>query len=199
MADHVRRSSVANADSSSQPKDSVVIVRDDDRKKPIHIRQSIFCFLAGVCAMEIVVMIVMSATASDINGIDGRASVLHLIGPIIARPIAFLILVVIMAGPPAWLIRRGCCWRVYVSDGVLTDRSLFRSRSVRTADIKRVVGSRGRADLYPSFLGDGTSIAMHDVAGDSLRDLARFEDEIIYKGPRIEMNKRLFSEIIKYG
>ena len=97
-------------------------------------------------------MIVVTATASDITSIDGRASILHVIGPIVAKPIAFLILAVIMAGAPAWLIRRGCCWRVHVSNGVLTYRSLFRSRSVRTADITRVIGSRGRADLYKLFL-----------------------------------------------
>lgn len=176
-----------------------MIVRDEDREKPIHIRQSIFCFLAGVCALGSVLMILVLAIAGDVNRIGGRASILHIIGLINAKPNAFLILIVIVAAPPALLIRRGCCWRVHVTDGVLTYRSLFRSRSVRTADIKRVTGSRGRADIYKLFPSDGTSIAMNDVAGGSLRDLARFEDEIICNIPQIEMNRRLFSKIIKYG
>ena len=144
-------------------------------------------------------MILVLAIASDVNRIGGHASILHIIALINAKPISFLILTVIAAAPPAWLIRRGCCWRVHVSNGVLTYRSLFSSRSVRTADIRRVTGSRGRADLYELFLGDGTSIAMNDVAGDSLSDLARFEDEVICKIPQIEMKRRLFGKIIKYG
>ncbi len=180
------------------PSDNLIAL-DEDKGKPLHIHQSIPLSILLVFATGFMPTILLLEFKRHVNGLGVYASALKIIGMVSAKPGAFLLLCLGMFGPLTLLLYRYRFWKVYVDGELLTYRSLFRSRSLQTSDIRRVTWSRGRDLCYKLFLRDGTSIAMNGIGVGSILDLARFEDEIICKIPQIEMRGRLFGSIRKSG